>query len=225
MTTGTIGAVGYGFGYVFTLWPLIVLSPVRWKRENVLAGMIIAWSALLFGWLFATSISPRPLWELIPEPINTWLFFLTGFGLLAFVFLREVRRQRLLHILSQAGQNAAQVLEMSIVRFEDLAVELYRSLGYRVRRLGSRSRMGGDILLCRDEDGTWLVQCRGWHGPVNEEAVQQFWDEVQRRQADGGILITTGVFTRQARQWAEGKRLSLMEGNEFLQAWRRSRAD
>ncbi len=222
MTSGPIGAVGYGFGYVFSLWPLIVLSPIQWKRENVLAGMIIAWTLLLSGWLVATSISPRPLWQLIPEPINTYLFFLTGMALLAYGLLRELRRQRLMQAIALRTHSASELLDMSGTRFDEMAVELYRSLGYQARRIRDRGRRGGDILLRGRGDRSWLIQCRGWQGPVGEEAVQEFWEEIQRRKANGGILITSGVFSRQARDWAQGKHLSLMEGEEFLQAWRQS---
>ncbi len=225
MTSSPVGIVGYGFGYIFSVWPLIVLSSIKWKRENVFAGMIIAWTLMLFGWLFATTVSPRPLWQLIPEPINTYLFFLTGLALLIFGLLREVRRQRMLQLISHGGRNASDVFDSSTPRFEDMALELYRSLGYAARRLGPRGRIGGDILLHGRDEHTWLVQCRGWRGPVGEDAVREFHDAVLTRQAEGGILITTGVFTRQARDWAEGKHVSLMEGDEFLQAWRQSRAD
>jgi len=218
MTTGTIGAVGYGFGYVFTLWPLIVLSPVRWKRENVLAGMIIAWTLLLFGWLFASTVSPRPLVALIPEPLNTYLFFLTGLALLISALLRETRRQAFLQAVALTDRSAAQVLDLSTRRFEDMTIELYRSLGYAAKR----TRSG--IVLQGAKGGCWLVQCRGWLGPVGEGVVSEFWDEVQAHEVDGGILITTGMFSRQAREWAAGKRLSLMEGEEFLDAWRHGRA-
>jgi restriction system protein len=218
-SSGTIGAVGYGFGYVFTLWPLIVLSPLRWKRENVLAGMIIAWTLLLSGWLFAGAVSPRPLVALIPEPLNTYLFFLTGMALLIWGLLREMRRQRFLQAVAGRDRSTAQVLDMSTRQFEDMTIELYRSLGYRAKRIG------GGILLRGRKGGCWLVQCRGWHGPVGEDVVRQFWDEVQTHEVDGGILITTGIYSRQARDWAEGKHLSLMEGEEFLDAWRRARAD
>ncbi len=219
MTSGTIGAVGYGFGYVFTLWPLIVLSPLRWKRENVLAGMIIAWTLMLFGWLLASTVSPRPLVALIPEPLNTYLFFLTGLALLIWGLLRETRRQRFMQAAAVTDRSAAQVLDMFTRRFEDMAIELYRSLGYAAKRTG------GGILLRGGKGGCWLVQCRGWQGPVDEEVVREFWDEVRAREVNGGILITTGIFSRQARDWADGKRLSLMEGEEFLDAWRQGRAD
>lgn len=225
MTSGPVGIVGYGFGYIFSVWPLIVLSSIKWKRQNVFAGMIIAWTLMLFGWLFASTVSPRPLWQLIPEPINSYLFFLTGLALLVFGLLREIRRQRMLQLISLGRRSASDVLDASTPRFEDMALELYRSLGYAARRLGPHGRVGGDILLRGRDEHTWLVQCRGWRGPVGEDAVREFHDAVLRRRADGGILITTGVFTRQARDWAEGRHVSLMEGDEFLQAWCQSRSD
>ncbi len=224
MSPVTIAAVGYGFGYVLTLWPLIVLSPLKWKRDNILAGMIIAWTLMLFGWLFASTVSRRPLVALIPEPLNSYLFFLTGLALLMWGLLRELRWQRFLQAVQAGGRSAADLLDMSMAKFEDMAVELYRARGYAARRIRGPGRTGGGILLLNRTGRTWLVQCRSWRGPVGEAAVREFWGAVQAREADGGILITNGIFSRQAREWADGKHLSLMEGEEFLGAWRQSRA-
>ncbi len=224
MTWGEIGSVGYGFGYLFTLWPLIVLSPVKWKKENVLAGMIMVWSLMLFAWLFAMTVSPRPLVALIPEPLNTYLFFLTGLALLLWGLLRELRWLRFMQAVEVGDRSAADLLDMSVGKFESMAVELYRARGYATRRLRGPGRAGGGILLQNRTGRSWLVQCRTWRGPVSEDGVREFWDAVQAREADGGVLITNGIFSRQAREWADGKHLSLMEGEEFLGAWRQSRA-
>ncbi len=224
MSSVTIAAVGYGFGYIFTVWPLIILSPLKWKKENVLAGMVVAWTLLLFGWLFAMTVSHRPLVVLIPEPLNTYLFFLTGLALLVWGLLRELRRQRFLQAIAVDDRSAVALLEMSTSKFEDLVIELYRSLGYKASRLRDRLHCGREILLQRGDGRAWLVQCRSWHGPVGDDVVQEFWERVRDHEVDGGILITTGTFSRGAREWANLRRISLLEGEEFLEAWRQRRA-
>ncbi len=224
MSPVTIAAVGYGFGYIFTIWPLIVLSPLKWKKEHLPASMIIAWMLLLFGWLIASTVSHRPLVALIPEPLNTYLFFLTGLGLLVWSLLKETRRQRFLLSVAAGKRSAVDLLDISTAKFEDLVIELYRSLGYNARRIGERGQFGQDILVQRGDGPDCLIQCRGWHGPVGDAVVQEFWDQVRAHEVDGGILITTGTFSQRAREWANTRRISLMEGEELLEAWRRRRA-
>jgi HJR/Mrr/RecB family endonuclease len=222
MSTGTIGAVGYGFGYVFTLWPLFVLSPLKWKKENILASMIIVWTLMLFGWLFARTVSPRPLAVLIPEPLNTGLFFLTGLALLLWALLRAMREQRFARTMVRAELNASGQLDISSAQLQKMTLELYRSLGYKVERKAGSRRHGAEVLVRGVNGKKWLVHCRDWGGPAGEDAVQEFSASLEQSGVDGGILITCGTFSRAARDWANGRPISLMEGHEFLSAWRQA---
>lgn len=222
-STSTLNAVGYSFGFIFTLWPLLVLSPLKWNKGNLLASMIIVWTLMLFGWLFARSVSPKLPLLLIPEPLNTYLFFLTGLALLLWALLRATREERFVRATTQMARSATEKVDTTPEQLEMMAIELYRFLGYNVKRTGGKSVRGADLLVHGQNGKKWLVWCKSWRGPVGDETVRDMWERLQQEEADGGILVTTGPVSREARDWARGKPISLMEGEEFLSAWRQAR--
>ena len=91
--TDMLGVMGLVFAVLFPVWPLIVLAPLGWRRGNVLGGMVTLWIVTLVGWALARMQSPTPSSFLIPEPLNTYLFFLAGPVLIvanfAGIFLRR----------------------------------------------------------------------------------------------------------------------------------------
>lgn len=77
-----IKLMGSVFGIVFVLWPLAVggslikgsMREARW-----------AWVVIFVGWLFTKTVKPLPSF-LIPEPLNTYLFFVMGLILFTLKF-------------------------------------------------------------------------------------------------------------------------------------------
>jgi hypothetical protein len=76
------------FSLIFGFWPLIVLAPLNWRRDNLL-GMIYVWGFFaVFRVLFIFfSITPSKL--VIDEPLNTYIFILAGGILFSIYFLRK----------------------------------------------------------------------------------------------------------------------------------------
>ncbi len=74
----TFTMIGWMLEFGFALWPAIVLAPLGWRRGKVLPAMMALWFAMLVGWLVARASTATPASFLIPEPTNTYIFFLTG---------------------------------------------------------------------------------------------------------------------------------------------------
>lgn len=105
--------------------------------------------------------------------------------------------------------------------FESLLAVYYRGQGYEVEHCGTGGaggRFDGGIDLKLRRPGEYvLVQCKHWNAkqvPHNE--VHQLLGLMLNEDATGGILVTSGEFTRAAKQAATRLgRVRLVDGHEL----------
>jgi len=213
--------VGYVFGWLFTFWPVVVLAPLGWRRGNVLAGMIVLWVVMFLGLLAGRSISLKPIVLLIPEPLNTFLFFLAGAVLFLWPGISKLRERQYLYRTADRARKPQELLDISPTQFEKMVVELYSLHGYKPERTGTIGDHGVDIIVHTPKGEKWIVQCKRWRGSVGEPVVRDFFGTMHHEKADKGVLVTTGTFSNQAQNWAKGKPLSLINGKEFLDTWKK----
>jgi hypothetical protein len=200
---------------MFGFWPLILLAPLNWRRNSLL-GMVYVWIgfAILRILFFLFSINPSVL--VIEEPLNTILFFAAG-GILFLLFIaRNALKRRSLWKKADNARNVKDLIELSPHEFEDLVVEYFQAMGHKAKRTGSIGDHGVDVVIDAINGEKWIAQCKRWRGNVGESIIRDFYGVVQHEKADKGAIITTGVFSNQARDWARGKPILLMEGDEFL---------
>jgi restriction system protein len=123
------------------------------------------------------------------------------------------RRQKLLYV-SVTGNPAADALDgISWQEFEQLVAEGFRLQGYRVLETGGGGADGGvDLVVSKDGD-KWLVQCKQWRAfKVGVTVVRELYGVMAAQGAAGGFVITSGKFTDEARAFAEGRNVRLMDG-------------
>jgi len=215
----SLGIVGAVFVMLFPLWPLVVLAPLLRRTEKTLTAMVLLWIFMLGGWVLARRASPEAGSFLIPEPLNTGLFFLTGAVLIiVFIALPLLRRSGLRRLLNAAG-SPRDLLDASPAQFEEMVVEYYQLRGAKAWRTGAAGDHGIDVLVETPKGEKWVVQCKRWRGSVGEPEVRDFYGVQQHQKAVRGVLITTGTFSGAARAWARGKPLVLADGRAFLKAW------
>jgi restriction system protein len=90
--------------------------------------------------------------------------------------------------------------------------EAYRRQGYVVEETRAGADGGVDLVLHRGDEKT-LVQCKRWKTrEVGVAIVRELFGVVTAEGASRGILVTCGRFTREARTFAEGKPLQLIDG-------------
>jgi restriction system protein len=104
-------------------------------------------------------------------------------------------------------------------QFEFLIAALYRALGYEVW-VTQASRDGGvDVEASREEPGSReavLIQCKRYTKTVGVVAVRELRGVVAERQANKGVVIATGGFTKAARTFASrNKMIELLEYQEL----------
>jgi len=77
------------FSTLFGFWPLLVLSPITWRRPHVRA-LLGMWGLVALVRI-AKALFPGPGLSFIPEPLSTILFIVAGVGLVI-AFLAAPRR-------------------------------------------------------------------------------------------------------------------------------------
>ncbi len=101
--------------------------------------------------------------------------------------------------------------------FESLVGHVYRRAGYQVDLRGGSQPDGGIDLILNGDKGRVLVQCKHWKAyQVGVRQVRELFGVMVSEQAAGAILITTHKFTQEARRFAEGKPIQLVDGRAFI---------
>lgn len=217
---------GYVFGFLWPFWPLIFLRAVanvlfsrRSRRRSAAADLLVIWGFIAVCWLAAAIFLPSVRSFLIPEPLNSVLFFATGAVLLGLNAKRWWERRG----ISYKGRTISRLsdlYELSPAEFEEMVAEVFRARGHRARRTGTAGDHGVDVVVEAKNGEKWVVQCKRWRGTVGERVVREFYGTMLHEKADKGAIVTTGFFTPQAREWARGKPIFLYDGEEFLRIWR-----
>lgn len=128
------------------------------------------------------------------------------------VIARRRRRRRLLDL--QTGLSSLRALSWRA--FEQLAGELFRRQGYRVKLMGGAAPDGGvDLILRRDGEKT-IVQCKHWRtDPVGVSLVRELFGVMHAEGARRCIFVTTSGYTEAAQAFARGKPIRLIDGPEL----------
>ncbi len=130
----------------------------------------------------------------------------------AISFFRRKQRTALLTDVAQA-QCADALNGMSWREFEKLVGEAYRLQGYRVSETGGGGADGGIDLVLTKNNEKFLAQCKQWKAfKVGVDVVRELYGVMAAMGATGGFVVTSGRFTEDARAFAEGRNVRLVDG-------------
>lgn len=106
------------------------------------------------------------------------------------------------------------IRSLSWQAFERVLAEHYRREGFAVRANDGAGADGGvDLTLVADGNKT-LVQCKHWRArKVGVSVVREMFGLMVAEQAQRVIVACTGDFTVEARRFAAGKPIELIDGN------------
>jgi len=148
----------------------------------------------------APSLAPIiALFLLIPAPIsviNSW------------------RKRKLL----DKQESIDTVRNLNWKEFEELVGEAYRRQGYTVYENTSAGPDGGIDLTLKKNGELILVQCKQWRNiKVGVEKVRELYGVQISQNANRSILMTSGFFTQEAKNFAANKPIDLIEGPQLLE--------
>jgi restriction system protein len=135
--------------------------------------------------------------------------FLVGAAMSAY---GRAKRQAL-HAQVAGSPDRGALNDMSWQQFEALVGEAFRRKGYSVTETGGGGADGGIDLVLKKEGETFLVQCKQWKAyKVSVTTVRELYGVMAAEGATGGFVVTSGVFTDEARAFAVGRNIELMDG-------------
>jgi Predicted endonuclease distantly related to archaeal Holliday junction resolvase and Mrr-like restriction enzymes len=125
------------------------------------------------------------------------------------------RRRRRSQLADGVAQNpSADALNgMNWQEFEMLVGEAFRRRGFAVAETGGGGADGGvDLVLTKDGEKL-LVQCKQWRAyKVGVNVVRELYGVMAAKGAAGGYVVTSGQFTQEAKDFASGRNITLMDG-------------
>lgn len=137
--------------------------------------------------------------------------------------LARARRKKLFNSIADATNTLETI---SWREFEQLVGEAFRRRGFTVQETGQGGADGGiDLVLYRNGE-KYLVQCKQWRRQlVSVNVVRELFGVMAAEGAKGGFVVISGRFTEDAKAFAKGRKLHLIEGTELNDMIRQSRAE
>ena len=111
--------------------------------------------------------------------------------------------------------------EIDWKRYEVLCRDYFQEKGFQARLTDIGADGGIDIILSRFSENNKplkvYVQCKAWsQQKVGVQAIREFYGVMASDKVSVGVFMTTSDFTRDAKAFAEGKKLQLISGERLL---------
>lgn len=177
-----------------------------------------------------TAMQPGQVGHLMTQAVVTglatagqYIVPLVGLVGAAMSFFR--RRQRSGLVTNVARSESASALDgMSWREFEMLVGEAYRLEGYRVTETGGGGADGGVDLALTKGGEKFFVQCKQWKAyKVGVDVVRELYGVMAAKGATGGFVVTSGRFTDDAKAFAEGRNVQLVDGTKLFSMIKRAK--
>ena len=105
---------------------------------------------------------------------------------------------------------------MDPIAFEKLVCDLFRRIGYDATETPYVGEGAFDGYLRRDGH-LYLLQCKRTKGSVGESIIRDLFGSVTAHKAAGGIIVTTGSVSDEAKKWAAYKPLDIIEMKQLIE--------
>lgn len=132
-------------------------------------------------------------------------------------YLKARKRRDRFELTAEHGQRSA-LLNMTWREFEELVAEYFGRKGFTVIVNDGSGADGGIDVELRKGNELSLVQCKQWRATsVGVDVVRQLFGVMAARGAVGGYVVTSAHFTPDAKAFADGRNIHLIDGAELIQ--------
>ena len=102
--------------------------------------------------------------------------------------------------------------------FEDYVAErLFVRRGFQVLNVRDTKDGGVDVLVTDSLGQKAIVQCKRYRNTVGAGIVRELYGTMIHEGATYGYLVTSGLISEEARRWAAGKPIQLIDGYQLAE--------
>tara|TARA_R110002072_G_scaffold120572_4_gene253713 strand:- start:1641 stop:2474 length:834 start_codon:yes stop_codon:yes gene_type:complete len=142
-------------------------------------------------------------------PHLAWFFALILLIPAPFAYLNGRRKRTQLD--NQTG--LASIRSLPWKQFEELVAEAYYRKGFTVRENVNQGPDGGVDIWMEKDGESHIVQCKQWKArKIGVPTVREMYGVMIAEGANSVSIVTSGSFTRDAKQFSEGKPIELIDG-------------
>jgi restriction system protein len=180
-------------------WVSVIFSPIVYMGLKWILPAIYIENSFFKGF---TQALPNMAWFiaivfLVPAPIlafNSW------------------RKKRLLDI--QTGIHS--IRSLSWKEFEKIVSEIFQRKGYSVIENSDMGPNDGVDVVLKKNGNIFLAKFKQLRAKkIGVSIIREMYGVMLEKGANGIIIITSGFFTKQAKSFAIGKSIKLIEGNQL----------
>ncbi len=133
------------------------------------------------------------------------------------VIQAEIKRLEQRHRLkTNFSIDFSKVDELSGVEFENLLMDKFLTLGFKVESTPNTGDFGADLIVENNKGSRIIVQCKRFKSKVNLKAVQEVVGAMGHYAGDMGIVITNNTFLNSAVKLAESHDIELWDGDRLV---------
>jgi len=202
----------------------VLLKGLPWWGTPLVAGIWFIFFAAVIPIIFSVMGSVSPIAGAVLgifSQVSILFSFLTVPLVVVIGLMAAVHRKRNGRMLdAQTGAESLRALDWR--SFERLLEEAFRREGYGVEEAGGRGPDGGVDLRLYREGATTLVQCKHWKVQrVGVKVVRELRGVMAAEGAEGGVVVTSGGFTGDAKAFARESGIRLIDGSALWPMIRR----
>jgi len=132
----------------------------------------------------------------------------------SFSLLKSNRKKK----LRDLKEEIQSIQELSWQVFKGIVAEAYSRSGYIILENSAFTADPSIDLVMRKGAKLYLLQCRYWQNrKLGIREVKNLLSLMHTKQASGAFLLTTGIFTNEARHFAAGRPVNLVDGIELVE--------
>lgn len=192
----------------FPWWVGLALAVVSFLVLHGIAGIEVAMPTGIEG---MSSFAGKQLYITLAKFGQFMFPIVFGFGALA-AYLKGLKRKNLFETVQRKDEENL-LFDLTWQEFEMVVGESFRRRGYQVLETGGKGPDGGVDLILTKGGEKYLVQCKQWKAyKVSVQVVRELYGVMASERAAGGYVITAGDFTREARKFADGLNIKLLDG-------------